>query len=202
MSEKITHLVFDLGGVIVELSGTPILDDWLAGDNTAESIWQKWLTSTAPRLFEPGDIEQNEFAALVVEELSLDVSEQDFLEHFTNLPLGPFPGALERLNTLKERYTTALFSNSNELHWRRKMGEMNLKDAFHFHFASHLMGKVKPDVDAFQYVVKSLGVPESQIYFFDDNQMNVDSAKMVGLQAACVNGFSELENSLKDFEPE
>jgi len=157
MPEKISHLVFDLGGVIVELSGTPILDDWLAGDNTAENIWQKWLTSTAPRSFESGRIGKDEFASMIVEELSLDVSEQEFLNHFRRLPVGPYPGALERLHTLKDRYTTALFSNSNVLHWHRKMDEMNLKDAFNHHFASHLMGKVKPDVDAFQEVIETLG---------------------------------------------
>lgn len=202
MSKEISHLVFDLGGVIVELSDTPILNGWLADDNTAETIWQKWLTSTAPRSFESGQIDKEEFATLIVEELSLGVTEQDFLKHFTSLPIGPYSGALERLHTLKDRYTTALFSNSNELHWQRKMGEMKLKDAFHYHFASHLMGKVKPDIDAFQDVVKTLGVPESQILFFDDNQLNVDAAKLVGLQAVRVNGFSELEESLKKYEIE
>lgn len=199
MSENISHLVFDLGGVIVQLSGTPILDEWIAGDNTAENLWQKWLTSDAPRSFESGRIREDEFAALIVEELSLGVSEQEFLNHFTSLPIGPYPGALKLLRSLKERYTTALFSNSNVLHWHRKMHEMKLNDAFHHHFASHLMGKVKPDVEAFQEVVETLGVPESQILFFDDNQMNVDAAKLVGLQAARVNGFKELESSLELF---
>lgn len=202
MSENITHLVFDLGGVIVQLSGTPILDKWIAGDNTAESLWDKWLTSDAPRSFESGRIEEGEFATQIVEELSLDISEQEFLTHFTSLPIGPYPGALKLLHSLKERYTTALFSNSNVLHWHRKMHEMKLNDAFHHQFASHLMGKVKPDPEAFQEVVETLGVPESQILFFDDNQMNVDAAKLVGLQAARVNGFKELENSLKLFHIE
>jgi len=161
MSENISHLVFDLGGVIVQLNGTPILDEWIEGDNTADILWQKWLTSEAPRLFESGRIKEDEFAALIVEELSLGISEHVFLKHFTGLPIGPYPGALKLLHSLKERYTTALFSNSNVLHWHRKMHEMKLNDAFHHHFASHLMGKVKPDLEAFQEVVETLDVPAS-----------------------------------------
>lgn len=197
MSEEISHLVFDLGGVIVELNGTPIRDEWIAGVNTSESIWQRWLTSQAPRLFESGRIGKDEFAAMIVGELSLDVSARDFLEHFTSLPIGPYPGAIELLHSLKERYTTALFSNSNVIHWERKMGEMNLEGAFHYHFASHILGKVKPDEEAFQEIISTLGVPESRILFFDDNQMNVDAAKSAGLHAVRVNGFEELKNVLK-----
>ena len=197
MSEEISHLVFDLGGVIVELSGTPILDEWIVGVNTPESIWQRWLTSQAPRLFESGRIGKDEFAAMIVGELSLNISPHEFLVHFTSLPIGPYPGAIELLHSLKERYTTALFSNSNVLHWERKMGEMNLKDAFHYHFASHIMGKVKPDEEAFQEIISTLGVPESRILFFDDNQMNVDAAKSVGLHAIRVNGFEEVKDALK-----
>jgi len=126
----------------------------------------------------------------------------EFLKHFTCLPIGPYSGALELLHSLKERFITALFSNSNVLHWNRKMGEMNLKDAFHHHFASHLMGRVKPDADAFREVVTALDVPASQILFFDDNQMNVDAAKLVGLHAAHVNGFDELKNTLNLFDIE
>lgn len=198
MTQRITHLVFDLGGVIVELNGTPILDAWISGENTPDSLWQKWLTSESPRAFESGQIGKDEFAESIVRELSLDVSKEQFIDHFVGLPIGPYPGALELLHSLKNKYTTSLFSNSNVLHWERKMNEMNLKDAFHHKFASHLMGKVKPDLDAFRQVERKLGVPSSQILFLDDNQLNVDAAKTVGFTASRVVGFSELKDVLKE----
>lgn len=199
MTQPITHLVFDLGGVIVELNGTPILDAWILGENTTESLWQKWLTSEAPRAFESGLIGKDEFADRVIRELSLNVSKEQFIDHFLNLPIGPYPGALELLNSLNDNFTTSLFSNSNELHWERKMNEMNLKDAFHHKFASHLMGKVKPDLDAFLEVESTLGVPASQILFLDDNQLNVDAAHNVGFISSKVVGFSELKQVLKKY---
>ena len=196
MSKEITHLVFDLGGVIVELRGTPILGEWLEGDYTDEALWEKWLTSDAPRAFESGKADKEAFAAQIVNELSLNTTGAEFLEHFAALPVGTYPGALPLLYSLKESYTTALFSNSNVLHWPRKMDEMQLKDAFHHHFASHLMGKVKPDAAAFEEIVTTLAVPANQIMFFDDNRLNVEAAKNAGLQALCVKGFTELTQAL------
>ncbi len=179
---EITHLVFDLGGVIVQLRGLPILPEW--------------LTSSTPKAFESGLIGSDEFAERIVAELSMNVSPQDYLDYFTKLPICPYPGALDMLHALKSNYTTALFSNSNEIHWPIKMGKMQLKDAFHHHFASHLMGMAKPDEEAYQYVIDSFDVSPQQILFFDDNQMNVDAARKVGMNSERVKGIDDLMKML------
>ena len=192
----IKHLVFDLGGVIVELRGLPILPQWTGSSDSAESTWEKWLTSDAPKAFESGLIDSDEFAERIVTELSLEVTPEDYLEYFTTLPIGPYQGALKLLQALKPNYTTALFSNSNEIHWPLKMGIMQLDTAFHHHFASHLMGMAKPDAEAYQYVIDSLEVDPQQILFFDDNQMNVDAARKAGMQSERVLGVDELQQKL------
>ena len=190
MNIEISHLVFDLGGVIIELRGPPILNEWTGADDTPEAVWEKWLTSNAPRAFESGQIDKDTFASMIVEELSLKISDNDFLNYFTSVPVGPFTGARELLNSLKARYTTALFSNSNVIHWERKMNEMKLGSLFEYHFASHLMGKVKPDIEAFEEVVNELSVSPSKILFFDDNQLNVDAARKAGMKAKRVVGVN------------
>lgn len=200
MSRGITHLVFDLGGVIVELRGPPILNSWAGTNHTPEEIWNKWLTSDAPRAFESGQIDQHTFASQIVDELSLAISAKEFLHYFTSLPIRPFPGALDTLRSLKREYKTALFSNSNVVHWQRKMNEMKLGPVFDYHFASHLMGKIKPDLDAFNHVVTELGVTPSKILFFDDNQMNVDAAQKVGMNATRVTGFDQLLPALTEYD--
>lgn len=191
----LTHLLFDLGGVIVELRGKPIKAAWFA-DDAPDDIWEKWLQSEAPRLFEAGKIDADSFAAQIVEELSLRVTADEFLEYFTVLPVKPYTGAVELLKTVRERYTTACFSNSNMLHWKRKMVDMQLDDCFDHKFASHIMGQVKPDHSAFTQVINSLGIPAAQILFFDDNQLNVDAARHAGMQAEVVAGLDELKRAL------
>ena len=200
MNVEISHLVFDLGGVIIELRGPPILNEWTGADDTPEAVWEKWLTSNAPRAFESGQIDKDTFASMIVEELSLTISDNDFLNYFTSVPVGPFTGARELLNSLKAQYTTALLSNSNVIHWERKMNEMKLGPLFEYHFASHLMAKVKPDIEAFEEVVNELSVSPSKILFFDDNQLNVDAALAVGMNAKRVAGFDNLLSALAEYD--
>lgn len=197
-NQAITHLIFDLGGVIIELRGAPILSEWTESNQSAEQLWEKWLTSEAPRAFESGKMDEEAFATKIVEELSLSVSSVEFLEYFSSLPIGPFKGSLEMLHSLRPRYTTALFSNSNAAHWARKTA-MQVPPAFDHHFASHLMGKVKPDLAAYEHVISELGVPASNMLFFDDNEINVQAARHVGMNAQRVVGYDQLLIAFADF---
>ncbi len=196
--KNITHLVFDLGGVIVELNGKPIKPEWFAESEVPDDIWQQWLLSAAPREYESGRISESEFATRVVRELSLNTSVSSFLRHFTALPVGPYAGARELLLKLKKRYKTALFSNSNPVHWARKMGEMQLGELFDYYYASHLMGCAKPEQQAYLKVLDGLSVPATQVLFFDDNQLNVDAARETGMHAETVVGFDQLVEKLKE----
>lgn len=193
----ITHLLFDLGGVIVELGGRPIADEWIEGDSSPADSWNLWLTSEAPKAFESGRMDADEFGRAIVDELKLTIPAAEFMERFLHLPIGPFDGALELLHALKPRYRTGIFSNSNVLHWPRKMGEMQLQDAVHDHFASHLIGHAKPDPAGFRHVLASWAVAPGNVLFLDDNQMNVDAARILGLQAERVEGVTETSEALE-----
>jgi len=78
------------------------------------------------------------------------------------------------------------------------MGEMRLADAFDHHFASHLIGRIKPDEDAFRYVIETLGRSATEILFLDDNKLNVEAAKRAGMKAAQVRGAEEAEKVLSE----
>jgi len=55
------------------------------------------------------------------------------------------------------------------------------------------MGIVKPDTAGFHHVIEQLNVAPGNIAFFDDNQINVDAARSVGLVAERVVGLEELK---------
>ena len=106
--------------------------------------------------------------------------------------------AVKFLADVKQHYTTALFSNSNVVHWERKINEMQLGALFDHHFASHLMGCAKPSPESYEKLLAGLSVPASQVLFFDDNQMNVDAAKTAGIHAISVVGFQALQEVLTE----
>jgi glucose-1-phosphatase len=197
MQHDIRVLLFDVGGVLVELSGASTLLDWLEHRITAEELWSMWLHSPSVRAFETGRIDDRQFAVGVLAELRLDVEPGLFLQSFTHWATGLYPGALEMIERIPSHYRLALLSNSNVLHWRRVLDEIGLGAVFEHQFASHLMGKIKPDAEAFEHVLESLDCRASQVLFLDDNALNIEAARKIGMGAQLVRGVDEAQRSLQ-----
>jgi putative hydrolase of the HAD superfamily len=80
------------------------------------------------------------------------------------------------------------------------LDEMGLGVAFDNHFVSHLTGRIKPDTDAYEHVLKSLGCRPAQVLFFDDNLLNIEAAQRLGMHAVRVRGLVEARQALIDLE--
>ena len=197
-SADIRVLLFDVGGVLVQLSGVDTMLEWMGNVVTADELWPMWLQSASVRNFETGQIDAHEFADRVISEFGLAVEPQRFLESFTGWPTGLYPGTLEMLERIPRSYRRVLLSNSNALHWPKVLNDMGLGPAFDSHFVSHLTGRIKPDSDAFEHVVDSLGCPPGEVLFLDDNSLNVEAARGIGMHAIRVLGASEALRVLTD----
>ena len=57
-------------------------------------------------------------------------------------------------------------------------------------YLSYEMHLVKPNKDIYERMIKDLNTEVENIYFFDDNQENVNIAKELGINAYCVTGDS------------
>ena len=193
---RVDVLLFDLGGVIVELAGLPVWTRW-TGHDEAES-WTRWLRSPAVRRFESGRASATEFAEDVVREFELPVAPEVFLAEFERWPTGPYPGALELLAGLAPRFRLACLTNTNSLHWPRFLADMGLRDAFDQHFASHELGAMKPDREIFELVLEALGCRPERVLFLDDNAVNVDGARDAGLEACQVRGIEGARQALRE----
>jgi len=191
-------LLFDVGGVLVQLSGVETMLEWLGKTVTADELWRRWLQSVPVRQFETGQITARQFAVDVTLEFGLRVEPERFLESFIEWPTGLYPGTLEMLALIPRSYQRAVLSNSNALHWPRVMGDMGLGPAFDRHFVSHLTGRIKPDADAFEHVVDSLGCMPAQVLFLDDNSLNIEAAQSFGMHAIRVRGVNEAQRVLTE----
>ena len=197
--KEIRVLLFDVGGVLVQLGGVEAMLGWLGGAVTADELWRRWLHSVSVRRFETGQVDADEFAAGVIAEFGLGVEPQKFLKAFIEWPTGLYPGTLEMLARIPRSYRRAVLSNSNAVHWPRVMNDMQLGSAFDSLFVSHLTGRIKPDPDAFEHVVDSLGCTPGEVLFLDDNSINVEAARSYGMRAIRVRGVIEAQSALVDF---
>jgi putative hydrolase of the HAD superfamily len=181
-------ILFDLGGVLIELAGVDQMIEWSPGIATHEELWRRWLASNAVRRFETGAIGRDDFALAIIDEFGCPVGVDEFLAAFTWWPRSVYPGAFELLESLRPHFRLASVSNTNEIHWDRFSNTWKLDAAFHHNFPSYLVGKLKPDAEYFEHVLEALDVPAARVLFIDDNAINVEAAATLGMHTRRVAG--------------
>lgn len=187
-------IVFDVGGVLVELGGVAALQKMLERPLPEDVMWTRWLTASPwVRLFESGQCTPEAFATGMVAEWQLQVTPEAFLENFRSWPTRLLPGVNDLLSRLAPRWTLACLSNTNSVHWPHVRDTLGLQGHFQRLYLSHEMGRLKPDRAAFEHVVDDLGCAPATILFFDDNLLNVHAAQEVGLHAHCAAGVAEVQ---------
>jgi HAD superfamily hydrolase (TIGR01509 family) len=193
---EIQHIVFDLGGVLVELDGQPIKNSWLQKDQSFDESWRLWLTSPLVQDFDRGKISPRVFAESLVEELHLNVSPAEFLDWITLWPKDFYPESLLLLKNLSKNYQLSIFSNITSLHWPKYHSALLDLNVVSNYFASFEMGLAKPEPASFQFIVEQLNINPKSILFLDDNIVNVEAARSRGLYAECVKGIEETKQTL------
>ena len=196
---SIKFVVFDVGGVLVELRGGSILMNWTHPVYSTEAELHKaWILSESVRQFERGELSAETFAAQLVKEFLLPASPAEFLEEFVRWPNGLFPGAKEMLSTVKKGYSIACLSNTNVLHWLNQKDADYLNSIFDTMFLSYEMGMVKPDRDIYDEMIKQLQCDPDEVLFIDDNQVNIDGARHAGVIAHLAKGVDQVSGVLQD----
>lgn len=191
----ITSVVFDMGGVFVELGAiSEVIGD---EDLTVDQFWSTWLKSPMVRKFERGQCSPDEFGSGIVTEFGLRMSGEEFISRFAKWPKGLFGGALELLRSVKAAgFEISVLSNTNEMHWTTQKDHETIGSMFDHEFTSYGIGMVKPDREIFEYVIEALGREPSEILFLDDNQPNVDGAIATGMQSRLTRGVEEVRLAL------
>jgi len=194
-SGEIDAVLFDLGGVLIELGGVAPMRE-LAGIDSDDELWRRWLTCRWVRSFERGDCSAHDFASGVIDDWGLSVEPQAFLDVFRRWPIGPLPGADALVRRVRETVPVGCLSNTNVLHWGDHFTTWPIFESFDFRFLSFELGIVKPDRELFDRVADLLPVPAHRVLFLDDNVINVDGAIAAGFVASVVRGVDEATEAL------
>ena len=207
MRSEIKAVVFDMGGVLVRLGSLPdLLGLDGRGQRTGggrsrplraeEWFWPRWLSSPTVRDFERGAITPDEFARSFVAEFSLTITPDEFLDNFARFCQGLLPGAVELVRSVPPPTTTALLSNTNDLHWRTQPDAAIVAALCHHNILSFRTGLLKPDRSCFDHVTRTLDVRPQAVLLLDDNAINVKAARGAGWQAEVVRGVDQAAETL------
>ena len=182
-------LVFDLGGVLLELNDP--LETFGIGTGS-DDFWKRWIHSSAVRDMERGAIDAATFAERLISEADLPYDSAELLARFDAWPKRLYPGIPSLLSDLSAGFGIGLLSNTNVRHWQRDGIADELERCCHELFLSFRTGLLKPDAPAYLQVIERFATSPSSIAFFDDNPVNVAAAQSVGMRAYLTRGAGPL----------
>ena len=190
MDKKIRNIVFDLGGVLVDLDFkaainglqqagfTNVKEQLLAFDRNG--IFQK---------FELGEITTDEFRTAIRENSTVTLTDEE-VDNLWNLMLLEIPREkLELILELRSKYMVYLLSNTNSIHWDYVCKNafnyrgFRMEDYFEETFLSFEMHLAKPDKAIFEKVLSEANLLPEETLFIDDSEANCKAAQEVGIHA-------------------
>ena len=192
-------LLFDLGGVVIDIDFERVWARWAKDAGRPVEAIRRRIGADEPYLrYECGAIPLGEYFAHLREAMNVDLTDAQLLAGWNEIFVGEMPGIAAVLERAKDQAPLYAFSNTNRAHeecWSARFADV----LGHFEkvFVSSTIGLRKPDIPAFEYVVKEIGVPASSVLFFDDNLENIEGARAAGLKAELVKGTAEIAAALE-----
>ncbi len=203
---KIKHIIFDLGGVIINLDIPKTIAEFnkLSG-RPFETIYTQLQQTPLFDDFDKGRISEKKFFDELKRLLEGPISDEQVLAAW-NAMLLDFPlHRLELLNRLKKHYRLFLLSNTNETHvaelekqLHAAHGYMNLEPFFEKVYYSCRMNMRKPDREIFEFVLKENNLKPEETLFIDDSPQHIEGALQTGIKAHFLTKGKEVETLLRE----
>jgi len=186
--------VFDLGGVVIEVSVEAIVRHWArALGARAEEIIDPFRQDTRYQLMERGQMDIHEYHAHALKLLGRPLAFEDFLDGWNSLLREQIPGIAELLARLAPHLRLVALTNTNAAHdavWRPR-----LADAIrHFEriFVSYEMGVRKPEPESFRAVLDYLALDAPAVVMIDDSPENLRAARGLGMKTVLASGPEQI----------
>lgn len=182
---KINSIIFDLGGVILNLDQDRTLRAFnrlgvdLVAINEQSSVFKDFEKG----LITADDFRQgiNTFCANPLSNEQIDFAWNAML---LDLPVHRF----NRLITLRKHFNVYLLSNTNSIHidafhdyLKQHHAEVKWFDLFDKVYYSYEMGMRKPDTEIYEFVLKDMNKNGEECIFIDDTKQNLHGAAQVGI---------------------
>jgi FMN phosphatase YigB (HAD superfamily) len=194
-------LLFDLGRVVFDIDFNQALACW-AGHAACEPAQLAGRFSSRDEIYrrhEKGEISDAEFFAALRALLGIELSDAEFLEGWNAIFAGEMPGIAALLARAAKRLPLYAFSNTNNAHVEYfPVIYAGVLGHFREMFLSSSIGLRKPDAEAYDHVVRAIGVPARRIVFFDDLAENIEGARARGLTTVHVRSPDDVAQALAE----
>ena len=190
MDKNIKNIVFDLGGVLIDLDFKSAINGLQkAGFTNVKEQLQAFDREGIFQKFELGEISADEFRASIRENSNVSLTDEE-VDSLWNLMLLEIPREkLELILDLRGKYMVYLLSNTNSIHWDYVCKNafnyrgFRVNDYFEETFLSYEMHLAKPDKAIYEKVLQDANLLAEETLFIDDSEANCKAAEEVGIHA-------------------
>lgn len=178
---RIKNIIFDLGGVVLDLDQGKTLRAFkrLGADldeiNHEDSIFID---------YELGKVDEEFFLQSLFTILKGNASREQIKSAWNAMLLDLPTERIELLKHLKKHYRLFLLSNTNHTHIEevyRAHGKEIFNELFEIQFLSFEMGSRKPMLACYQQVLVQADLKATECVFIDDSRINIKGAAQAGL---------------------
>ncbi|MFW5850838.1 MAG: HAD family hydrolase [Bacteroidota bacterium] len=210
MEKKYTDIIFDFGGVILNL------DEYETFSQLAfffecppENVMPVLIENAGFLDYECGKITSEDFIVRVQQISKKEISQEQFISIW-NAMLLDFPlKHVDLLKKLRAHFRIHLLSNTNELHihaFRRNMRAQgiaeSLEDMFDTVWYSSTVGMRKPYPETFITIMRNYTINPSRTLFLDDKIENIEGAQKAGLDSILVTTENSILRIFKEYNIE
>jgi putative hydrolase of the HAD superfamily len=189
ISPQIKNLLFDLGGVIINIDFIKVAQSFSQLSNKDISFIRQEIEER--RLFynyEIGKWTDAEFRTTMNHLLEASLTDEQIDAAWNSMLFDIPQERIDLLIALKKKYNMLLLSNTNAIHIRevnrilqRDYGVNSLEDLFHHTYYSHKIKLTKPSANCYQFVLQHADITAEDTLFIDDSDTNIHGAKQIGI---------------------
>lgn len=188
MLTGIKNIVFDLGGVLVDLDGKRCIDAFDAiGCHAISDYVRLHRTEDLFYDIEIGHTTTAEFCREVRSITHTSATDTKIVGAWNALLTTIADEKKQRLLSLRRDYRVFLLSNTNDMHWRLcadhlfNYGPWRADDMFERIYLSYRLHLAKPAPAIFSHVLADAGLQADETLFIDDNADNCRAAQSLGI---------------------
>ena len=190
MDKNIKNIVFDLGGVLVDLDFKNAINGLQqAGFANVKEQLQAFDQDGIFQKFELGEINADEFRTAIRENSTVTLTDEEVDALWNSMLLEVPRKKLELILELRGKYMVYLLSNTNSIHWDYVCNNafnyrgFRVNDYFEETFLSFEMHLAKPNKAIFVKVLHEANLLPEETLFIDDSEANCKAAEELGIHA-------------------
>lgn len=188
MDKRVKNIIFDFGGVVVDLDKQAAVRAFEALGFEARACIGDYVQDGVFALMETGEMSPEEFCAYVRGQGGTDVKDEEVFRAWNKMLVGIPARRVRLIRDSRADYRTYMLSNTNAIHWEYSCRELmsptglKMEDCFQRIFLSFRMRLAKPDGRVFRKVLSEERLRPEETLFVDDSSENCRVAEGMGMQ--------------------